>query len=181
MKCTTECHRSQYKAPQTEIVTNIKEVTSDSLHAAFDTIGSADVQTLIVRALAGGAGKVVTILPIAEEARQLRDDVQIICQYPPHRTGLYTPAGLTRLQIATIVYTAIGMEFELRGKVWPASQADRTHMVQFLAKVPELVRTGKVKPNPTKLFEGGLDGINAGLKYLMEGKNSGEKIVYRLA
>ena len=53
-------------------------------------------------------------------------------------------------------------------------------MTQFLEKVPELVKSGQVMPNPTKLLEGGLEGINAGLKYMMEGNVSGKKIVYRI-
>lgn len=54
-------------------------------------------------------------------------------------------------------------------------------MAQFLTKTPELVAAGKVKPNPIKLWEGGLYGISDGLQYMREGKNSGEKIVYRVA
>lgn len=53
-------------------------------------------------------------------------------------------------------------------------------MAQFLKQVPELVSSGKIKPNRVKLWEGGLYGINDGLQYMIEGKNSGEKIVYRL-
>lgn len=54
-------------------------------------------------------------------------------------------------------------------------------MARFLVKTPELIATGKVKPNPTKLWEGGLNAIPDGLRYMKEGKNSGEKIVYRIA
>ena len=53
-------------------------------------------------------------------------------------------------------------------------------MVHFLTKVPELVCTGAVKPNRIKLCEGGLEGINDGLRFLRDGKHSGEKIVYRV-
>ena len=53
-------------------------------------------------------------------------------------------------------------------------------MTQFLKKVPELVKSGQVKPNPVKLWDGGLEAINAGLKFMMDGKISGEKIVYRV-
>ena len=35
--------------------------------------------------------------------------------------------------------------------------------------------------DPVKLWEGGLDGVNAGLDYMREGKNSGEKLVYRIS
>lgn len=53
-------------------------------------------------------------------------------------------------------------------------------MAHFLQKVPELVKSGAVRPNPTKLIEGGLDGINEGFQLMIEGKVSGEKLVYRL-
>jgi NADPH-dependent curcumin reductase CurA len=54
-------------------------------------------------------------------------------------------------------------------------------MVSFLKKTPELVKSGQIKPNPTHLIEGGLESINTGLKHMMDGKHSGQKIVYRLA
>ena len=54
-------------------------------------------------------------------------------------------------------------------------------MAQFLKKVPGFVSAGLIKPNPVKLWEGGLDGANAGLDYMREGKNSGEKLVYRIS
>ena len=81
----------------------------------------------------------------------------------------------------TIVYTVGGLEFEMNGTMYAANEEDKAHMVQFVEKLPGLVKSGEVKPNPTRLFEGGLYGINAGLKYMQEGKNSGEKIVYRLS
>lgn len=54
-------------------------------------------------------------------------------------------------------------------------------MANFLKKVPDLVSAGAVKPNPVKLWEGGLEAINDGLQYMREGKVSGEKLVYRVA
>ena len=54
-------------------------------------------------------------------------------------------------------------------------------MAQFLTKTPELVVSGKIRPNPVKLWEGGLDAIADGLRYMKEGKVSGEKIVYHIA
>lgn len=67
------------------------------------------------------------------------------------------------------------------GAPFPASLEDREHMAHFLKKVPELVNSRQVKPNPTKLVEGGLSGIETGLKFMMDGKHSGEKIVYRVS
>ena len=53
-------------------------------------------------------------------------------------------------------------------------------MTSFLLKFPDLINSGALKPNPTKLFEGGLDAVNDGFEYMIAGKNSGEKIVYRI-
>ena len=53
-------------------------------------------------------------------------------------------------------------------------------MAAFLAKVPALVAARAVLPNPVKLWPGGLDGVRDGLQYMREGRNSAEKIVYRL-
>ena len=57
---------------------------------------------------------------------------------------------------------------------------DRAKLVEFLKKVPGLVKEGKIKPLPIKFWEGGLDSIPAGLQYMREGKVSAEKIVYRI-
>lgn len=39
---------------------------------------------------------------------------------------------------------------------------------------------GQIKSNRIHLWEGGLYGINDGLHFMIEGKNHGEKIVYKL-
>ena len=80
----------------------------------------------------------------------------------------------------TVIYTTLGRSFNL-GRVWPVSEEDHAHMAQFLKKTPELIVSGKIKPNPVKLWEGGLDAIPDGLQYMKEGKVSAEKIVYRIA
>ena len=53
-------------------------------------------------------------------------------------------------------------------------------MAQFLKKVPGLVSSGAIKPNPIRLWEGGLEAIPAGFLYMKEGKVTGEKLVYRV-
>ena len=53
-------------------------------------------------------------------------------------------------------------------------------MAESPKKVPGLVKDGKIKPLPIKLWEGGLDRILAGLQYMKEGKVSAEKIVYKI-
>ncbi|KIJ35008.1 hypothetical protein M422DRAFT_34823, partial [Sphaerobolus stellatus SS14] len=56
------------------------------------------------------------------------------------------------------IYTYLGREFSF-GEVFPLSKEDRDHVAAFLTKVPELVKSGAIKPNRVKLWEGGLDGI----------------------
>lgn len=90
---------------------------------------------------------------------------------------------LTRVCCATVtlLYTVLGRDVTMRGMLFAASPEDHAHMAQFLTKTPELVITGKVKANPIKLWEGSLEAIPDGLRYMKEGRNSGEKIVYRIA
>ena len=82
----------------------------------------------------------------------------------------------------TIIYSALGRAYTYAtGQEGPAVPEDREHMVRFLRKVPELVREGKLKPLPVKLWKGGLHAIPEGLRYMKEGRVSAEKIVYRLS
>lgn len=84
-------------------------------------------------------------------------------------------------QIVTVVYTTHGIQFDFRGTLFPASAQDRTHTVEFLKKVPELLKSGQLKPNPVKVLPGGLDGIQDGLRYMEEGNVSGVKLVYNVS
>lgn len=83
------------------------------------------------------------------------------------------------MSVDTLIYTALGKELKL-GNGIPASPEDRAHMAHFLTKVPALVSTGAIKPNPVKLWEGGLAAIPDGFKYMKEGKVTAEKLVYRV-
>ncbi|KIJ23756.1 hypothetical protein M422DRAFT_39466 [Sphaerobolus stellatus SS14] len=60
------------------------------------------------------------------------------------------------------------------------SKEDRDHMTAFLMKVPELVKSGAIKPNRIKLRKGVLDGIEGSLAYMKDGKLSAEKFVYKI-
>lgn len=53
-------------------------------------------------------------------------------------------------------------------------------MAAFLQKLPEIVKRGNIKPNPVKLWDGGLDAVEDGFAYMKAGKVTGEKIVYRV-
>ncbi|KAF7790270.1 hypothetical protein EIP86_001224 [Pleurotus ostreatoroseus] len=144
-------HVVNYREPA--VVREIRDVTKNSLRKALDTISELPSQEITVKAMGSGTGtgKVITLLPVKPEVQSLRDDVNLQ-----------------------------GQEINHRGSIYPASPEDRRHMAQFLTKVPGMVSAGMIKPNPIKVWKGGLYGINDGLQSMMEGKASGEKIVYKV-
>ncbi|KAF8579984.1 GroES-like protein [Ramaria rubella] len=145
-----------YKSP--DVVAQLKSATHDSLHVALDTYATGETQTLSVNAFGPGPGKLVVIQNVDPEAQKVREDIVVQ---------------------NTLLYTALGREFTM-GKLYPPSAEDRAQMAAFLVKLPALVKDGNVKPNPVKLWEGGLGVVRDGLTYMREGKISAEKIVYKV-
>ncbi|KAI0732105.1 GroES-like protein [Fomitopsis betulina] len=134
----------------------IKDATGDSVALALDTISLAPSQSFAADVIKPGGGKVVLLLG---------------------------PDGPVREDVVlqpTLVYTALGRPFSMLGQDYPICPEDRAHMAGFLSKVPALVREKKIRPNKTRLWEGGLQAVSDGLQYMREGKVSAEKIVYRL-
>lgn len=75
----------------------------------------------------------------------------------------------------TFIYTAYGPTVDTRN-----NEEERAVLSKFLwEKLPALV-SGGLKPNVIKRFDGGLDNIEAALDYLVQGKASGEKVVYSI-
>ncbi|KAI0780462.1 GroES-like protein [Trametes elegans] len=147
-----------YRDP--DVVAKIKEATGDSLTRVLDAIAEKDTQRISAAAIAPGGGK-LTIVLYPEEGATDRTDLEI---YP------------------TLLYTALGVEFPFGPtRHYPAAPADRAHMVQFLRKVPQLVRDRAVRPPAIRHWQGGLGGVPGGLQYMREGKVSAEKIVHRIA
>ncbi|CAE6477090.1 unnamed protein product [Rhizoctonia solani] len=147
-----------------DVVQQIKRATGNSLKFAFDTISEASTQAICVKSLAPareGAtpGKVVVVLFPSNDAKALRNDV-VIQQ--------------------TLVYTALGRSFEWPKIQFPASPEDKARMAAWMPKLEELVTNGQIKPNPVKLWPGGLEAVNEGFQYMREGKVSAEKIVYNV-
>ncbi|KAI0665297.1 GroES-like protein [Cubamyces menziesii] len=146
-----------YKDP--DVVTKIKQATGDSITKALDAISLKDSQRITAEALAPSGGKVVLVLQPIPDATS-RKDVEF---FP------------------TLIYTALGRAFDFGpSKRFPVSPDDREQIVEFLTKVPQLVKDGAIKPPSIKLWEGGLAAIPDGLQYMREGKVSAEKIVYRV-
>lgn len=165
----------QYKDPGA--VRKIKELTNDSIAIGLDAISEVPTEVFSVQAFGKEGGKLIVIVKPYQEAAELRPDVELQRKSP---TFLQTLSH-RYLILVTMIYTALGRAFTFDGTPYPAAPEDRAHMVHFLKRVPELVKSGAVVPNPTKLIEGGLNGINEGFQLMMEGKVSGEQLVYRLS
>ncbi|KAJ1302582.1 hypothetical protein OPQ81_002899 [Rhizoctonia solani] len=143
-----------------DVVGQVQKATGNTLRFAFDTVCNATTQAICAKSLAPAPegdkpGKVVVVQPPNKDAQALRNDVVI-----QH----------------TLIYTALGREF---GN-FPASPHDREHMASWIPKLEELAATGKVKPNPVKLWPGGMAAVNDGFQYMRQGKVSAEKIVYNI-
>ncbi|KAI0636517.1 GroES-like protein [Trametes polyzona] len=142
-----------------DVVSKIKKATGDSVTKALDTISLKDSQRISAEALAPSGGKVVLVLSPIPDATDRKD-------------AIFIP---------TLIYTALGRAFDFGpGTHFPVIPEDRAQIVEFLKKVPQLVKDGKVRPPAIKLWEGGLEAIPDGLQYMREGKVSAEKIVYRV-
>ena len=75
----------------------------------------------------------------------------------------------------TFIYTAFGPTVNTK-----SNEEERVVLSKFLwEKLPGLV-IGGLRSNVIKKFDGGLDNVEAALEYLVQGKASGEKIVYTI-
>ncbi|KAJ1308344.1 hypothetical protein OPQ81_004054 [Rhizoctonia solani] len=147
-----------------DVVHQIQRATGNSLKFAFDTISEPHTQTVCAKSLAPAPegttpGKVVVVLLPNKDAAALRKDVVI------HHT---------------LIYTALGRSFAWPKIQFPASAEDRAHMASWMPKLENIVRKGQIKPNPVKLWPGGLAAVNEGFQYMREGRVSAEKIVYNV-
>jgi len=152
-----------YKSP--DVVEQIQGATGNSLKLAFDTVSEDSTQSICVKSFAPApegttAGRLIVVLMPSKEAKELRKNVVIQ---------------------NTLLYTSLGRSFVWGpGGYFPASSEDRDHMASWMPKLEELVNSGQLKPNPVKLWPGGLEAVHEGFQYMREGKVSAEKIVYNV-
>ncbi|GAA5997180.1 zinc-binding alcohol dehydrogenase family protein [Rhodotorula paludigena] len=134
-----------------------------TLRYALDTIAEGKTTVGAVKSIwdAAGMGKVITLLVNKDdELKQYKDKV---------------PAEMT------LVYTVLGVAFDWPGVSFPEMPEDKRQMEEWCAKhIPELVASGKLKPNPIKSFDGGLANITEGLDYIKAGKNRAQKVTYKI-
>jgi len=144
-----------------EVVSKIKHATDDSIHNAFDTLGSPESQVMSVSVLAPGKGLVIVNLPEYKEAQELRKDVTVLTSW---------------------LYSSSGVERNLGGLIIPPSEAHRAQIAElFVNKLSNYYKEGKLKPNRVKLWPGGLDGIPDAMEYMAGNKVNAEKIVFAIS
>ncbi|KAI0692545.1 zinc-binding oxidoreductase ToxD [Cytidiella melzeri] len=147
-----------YRDP--DVVDKIKAATDSSIHYALDTVSTIESQMLTVKTFASGPGKLHVILPPEEKAMNSRKDVKFSI---------------------SLLYSAFGSPYPFGGQTLPAAPEDRIQVRDWLTGPwIQLVKDGVIKPNPVKLMPGGLAGIPEGFEYMKAGKNSAEKLVYKL-
>ena len=157
----------------------LKKGAGDKIHLAVDTISEPGTQATTVRVLAvNKPGKITVILPPSEEARKIRKDVDII--------GTSLPSFLEIPPILTFVASCLPVSwtptaYGVDNDLVKTNDEERALLSAFLQNtVPGLVKAGKLKPIPVKLWDGGLDKVDEGLTYLQSGKVSAEKVVFNL-
>lgn len=69
----------------------------------------------------------------------------------------------------------------MMGKTYEADPADRVQLIEYLrSTLSEHLRRGLLRPMKVHLWDGGLEKINDGFQYMIQGRVSAEKLVFRL-
>ncbi|VUC34864.1 unnamed protein product [Clonostachys rosea] len=134
-----------------DVVGKIKENDTDITYVS-DTIGSETSSILSSEAISDRGGELCTVRP-----------------------GKQHTEGVTKR-----TRTAFLKEHRYGDFYWPADPGDHELASSFFARLSSLLADGKIKPNATKVFEGGLGDISSGFTEYCEGKVSNYKIVYKL-
>lgn len=80
-----------------------------------------------------------------------------------------------------MLYSVFGRPYMMMGKTYEADPADRVQLIEYLrTTLPEHLRRGLLRPMKVNLWDGGLEKINDGFQYMIQGRVSAEKLVFRL-
>ncbi|TGO39130.1 hypothetical protein BHYA_0060g00430 [Botrytis hyacinthi] len=134
----------------------IRSLTQNKLHHVFDTIATQSSAQICADALSTSGEKIYVNLMGIEMPR---DDVK---------------------NIFFLGYSVTGEEYEIEGEVWPAASEDFELGKTAFVLLERLLQKGLIKNHPVKIMNGGLKGILEGMREMMEGKVSGEKLVYKV-
>ena len=69
----------------------------------------------------------------------------------------------------------------MMGKTYEPDPADRVQLIEYLRNtLPEHLHRGLIRPMKARLWDGGLEKIHDGFQYMIQGRVSAEKLVFRL-
>jgi len=140
-----------YKEP--DIVAKIREATHNDLAYGFDCISSEATIKTATDCFGQKGGKLVHLGVV--EGKEVREDIQLVY---------------------TLLYTALGREFEIRGRHFPASPEDRKFHERWTSVARDLLAANKITTLKTEV-RGGLDSASAAYQDIIDGKNRGVKYV----
>ncbi|KAI0891277.1 zinc-binding dehydrogenase [Annulohypoxylon nitens] len=141
----------------------VRQLTHDRLQFAFDCISEKGTPEAIVKSLSPReGGHVITILPVNEIRSRIGNEK-------------------VKLE-STIVYTVFERprSFGTFDNCGDATPEDKALWEKYLTIIPELLSSGKLKPNRAREL-GGLDDILSGFREQEDGKVSAEKLVYKIS
>ena len=80
-----------------------------------------------------------------------------------------------------MLYSVFGRPYMMTGKTYDPDPTDRVQLIEYLRNtLPNHLRKGLLRPMRAHLWEGGLEKINDGFQYMIQGRVSAEKLVFRL-
>lgn len=149
-------HAFDYKSDN--IAEEIKAAVP-GLRYVFDTIGNETTSVVASQALDTSGGTLCTVRPGKVFTEK--------CSPQTKTTDV-------------LVWTAFLAEHKYKEFTWPPNEFDHAVSAEFFEALPKLITEGKIKPNATKVYTGGLDDVSKGFQEYRDGKISGYKIVYQL-
>ncbi|KAI1770515.1 zinc-binding dehydrogenase [Hypoxylon cercidicola] len=140
----------------------VRKLSHDGLEHVFDCISEHGTPEAATRALSPTKGGfIVTLLPV-NHIREKLDNKKI------------------RME-ATIIYTVFErpLNYGAFDNYGGPTPQDKATWEKYLTLLPELLSSGKIKPNPVREL-GGINEILAGFEEQMQGKVSAEKLIYKI-
>jgi len=81
-----------------------------------------------------------------------------------------------------MLYSVFGRPYMMMGKTYEADPDDRVQLIEYLrTTLPEYLRRGLLRPMKVHLWDGGLEKITDGFQYMIQGRVSAEKLVFRIS
>lgn len=143
----------------------VRKLSGDGLQYALDTISEVETTKAVVEALSPTKGG------------------HVICILPRKAAELGVEGSATIKIETTIAYSVFGRSLPKAYQAFDNSDAspeDKAFWEKYLRLLPELLESGKIKPNPVREL-GGIEDILTGFKLQEEGKVRAEKLVYKIA